>query len=179
MMHLKPMGTPGKCPAHCRTWTPEEDELLVNLYPSMTCNQIAITIGRSVSSVSHRVTLLREQERIPYKHRPLTPAQHRFIRDNRHTMTIKAVATTLGVGVSTVKYAARTMGISYRKYGDMHPRTKYPDSDIEFIRQLRDEHNLTFRKIGEKFDIHPLTCWKLYTNHLTAIDAIAREYLPR
>ncbi|EDA0232251.1 AsnC family protein [Salmonella enterica] len=179
MMLLKPMGTPGKCPAHCRAWTPEEDELLVNLYPSMTHNQIAITMGRSVSSVSHRVTLLREQGRIPYKHHPLTPAQRRFIRDNRHTMTIKAVATTLGVCVSTVKYAARTMGISYHKYGDIHPRTKHPDSDIELIRQLRDEHNLTFREIGEKFDIHPRTCWKLYTSRLTAADAIAREYLPR
>lgn len=179
MMHLKPMGTPGKCPARNTPWTAESDELLVNLYPSMTYNQIAITMGRSVSSVSHRVTLLREQGRIPYKHHPLTPAQRRFIRDNRHTMTIKAVATTLGVCVSTVKYAARTMGISYHKYGDIHPRTKHPDSDIELIRQLRDEYNLTFREIGEKFDIHPLTCWKLYTSRLTAADTIAREYLPR
>ncbi|EAM2929452.1 hypothetical protein Q3P76_003135 [Salmonella enterica] len=34
-MILKPMGTPGKCPAHLRAWTAEDDELLINLYPSM------------------------------------------------------------------------------------------------------------------------------------------------
>lgn len=32
MIHLKPMGTPGKCPAHERAWTPEEEELVISLY---------------------------------------------------------------------------------------------------------------------------------------------------
>lgn len=32
MMTLKPMGTPGKCPAHERAWTPEEEELVISLY---------------------------------------------------------------------------------------------------------------------------------------------------
>ncbi|EJE9857994.1 hypothetical protein M5849_004206 [Salmonella enterica] len=98
-MILKPMGTPGKCPAHLRPWTAEEDKLLVNLYP--------------------------------------------------------------------------------HKYGDFHHCTKYQDSDVELTRQLRDEYNLKFREIGEKFDISAYYCQRLYHRRHTAIDAIAREYLPR
>ncbi|EJB9128603.1 AsnC family protein, partial [Salmonella enterica] len=51
MMILKPMRTPGKCPAHLRTWTPEEDELLVTLYPHMTSAQIATMQDRSIKAV--------------------------------------------------------------------------------------------------------------------------------
>ncbi|EJM2369102.1 AsnC family protein [Salmonella enterica] len=178
-MILKPMGTPGKCPAHLRAWTPEEDELLINLYPSMKKAQVAILLGRTASAVAHRVCILQDAGRLPYKKPKLTPEQRRFIRDNCRTMTIKAVAALLGVSESTVKYTNRAIGISYRKCGDTHPRTKYPDSDVELIRQLHDEYSLTFRELGEKFDIHPATCWQLYAYRQTDIDAIAREYLPR
>ncbi|EAT0257998.1 hypothetical protein NXJ56_003069 [Salmonella enterica] len=178
-MILKPMGTPGKCPTNRRPWTAEDDELLINLYPSMKKKQVAIMLGRTASAVAHRACILQDAGRLPYKKRPLTPEQRRFIRDNRHTMTIRAIAARLGVSTGTIKYTNRAMGVSYRKYGDTHPRTKYPDSDVELIRQLRDEYNLTFREIGEKFDIHPVVCWHLYALRQTASDAIAREYLPR
>ncbi|ECL8678717.1 AsnC family protein [Salmonella enterica] len=179
MLTLKPMGTPGKCPAHVRPWTAEDDELLINLYPSMKKKQVAIMLGRTASAVAHRVCILQDAGRLPYKKPRLTPEQRRFIRDNRHSMTIKAIAALLGVSTSTVKYTNRATGVSYRKCGDMHPRTKYPDSDVELIRRLHDEYNLTFRELGEKFDIHPATCWQLYAYRQTAADTIAREYLPR
>lgn len=35
-MILKPMGTPGKCPAHERAWTPEEEELVIRAYMEVT-----------------------------------------------------------------------------------------------------------------------------------------------
>ncbi|HCM4642890.1 TPA: AsnC family protein [Salmonella enterica subsp. enterica serovar Panama] len=178
-MILKPMGTPGKCPAHVRPWTAEDDELLINLYPSMKKKQVAIVLGRTASAVAHRVLLLQDMGRLPYKKPRLTPEQRRFIRDNCRTMTIKTVAALLGKSESTIKYTNRATGVSYQKCGDTHPRTKYPDSDVELIRQLRDEYNLTFRELGEKFDIHPAVCWQLYAYRKTAIDAIAREYLPR
>ncbi|EHG4041341.1 hypothetical protein J4198_005175 [Salmonella enterica] len=98
---------------------------------------------------------------------------------NRHNMTHSEVAAVLGVPVVTVKEKAWAMGVTYRKCGDAHYRTKYPDSDIELIRQLRDEYNLTFREIGEKFDIQARVCRYLYTYRQTVADAIAREYLPR
>ncbi|ECK1871880.1 AsnC family protein [Salmonella enterica] len=179
MMTLKPMGTPGKCPAHVRPWTQDDDELLINLYPSMKKAQVAIMLGRTASAVAHRVCILQDAGRLPYKKPRLTPEQRRFIRDNRHSMTIKAIAAYLGVGTATIKYTARAIGVSYRKYGDMCSITRYPDSDVELIRQLRDEYNLTFRELGEKFDMNPGTCWKLYAYRKTAIDTIAREYLPR
>ncbi|EDU0140372.1 AsnC family protein [Salmonella enterica] len=178
-MILKPMGTPGKCPAHVRPWTQDDDELLINLYPSMKKAQVAIMLGRTASAVAHRVSILQDAGRLPYKKPRLTPEQSRFIRDNRHSMTIKAIAAYLGVGTATIKYIARAMGVSYRKYGDMCSITKYPDSDVELIRQLRDEYNLTFSEISKKFDMHPAVCWKIYTYRQTASDAIAREYLPR
>ncbi|EEJ7177735.1 AsnC family protein [Salmonella enterica subsp. enterica] len=178
-MRLKPMGTPGKCPAHLRPWTAEDDELLINLYPSMKKEQVAIVLGRTASAVAHRASLLQDAGYLPYKKPRLTPEQRRFIRDNRHSMTIKAIAAYLGVGTATIKYTARAMGVSYRKYGDMCSITKYPDSDVDLIRQLRDESGLSFSEIAEKFDMHPAVCWKLYTHRLTAADAIAREYPPR
>lgn len=179
MMHLEPISKPGKCPAHVRPWTAEDDELLINLYPSMTNAQTARVLDRSTGAIVMRVKLLHENGRLAYKAPRITSRQRRFIRDNRHTMTIREVAAVLGIAPNTVDKAIKDMGISYRKYGDMHPLVKYPDSDIDLIRQLRDEYNLTFREIGEKFDISTRSCQALYARRMTAADAIAREYLPR
>ncbi|EAV6871676.1 AsnC family protein [Salmonella enterica subsp. enterica serovar Lexington] len=179
MLTMKPMGTPGKCPAHVRPWTASQDELLINMYPHMTYTQIANLLGRTIGAIRWRTTLLHEAGPLTYKKIRLTPEQCSFIRKNRHNMTHSEVAAVLGVPVVTVKEKAWAMGVTYRKCGDAHYRTKYPDSDIELIRQLRDEYNLTFREIGEKFDIQAGVCRYLYTYRQTVADAIAREYLPR
>lgn len=151
----------------------------MNMHPHMTYAQIANLLGRTIGSIKWRATLLHETGRLTYKKTRLTPEQCSFIRKNRHNMTHREVAAALGVLTVTVREKAQAMGITYRKYGDAHPRTKYPDSDVELIRQLRDEYNLTFRVIAEKFDMQPETCRYLYTYRQTAADAIAREYLPR
>ncbi|EDX0905002.1 AsnC family protein [Salmonella enterica subsp. enterica] len=179
MIHLKPMGTPGKCPAHLRAWTPEEDELLVNLYPHMTSAQIATMQDRSIKAVECRIRVLQDMGRLTRKKVKLTSEQRSFIRANNFKMTAREVADALGIPVNTVWKEIRRQNISYRKYGDFHHSTKHPDSDIELIRQLRDEYNLTFREIGEKFDISADHCQHIYHRRHTAIDAIAREYLPR
>ncbi|EEN5935451.1 AsnC family protein [Salmonella enterica] len=178
-MILKPMGTPGKCPAHFRPWTAEQEELLISLYPSMTYDQIASALNRSVAAIRLRVNLLHKSGRLAYKEPRITPEQLRFIRDNRHTMTIRGVAAVLGVSPRTVDNKIKDMGISYYKCGDRHPLTKYPDSDVDLIRQLRDESDLSFGKIAEKFDMPAKSCQSIYTSRLTVADAIAREYLPR
>lgn len=178
-MILKPMRAPGECPAHVRTWTPENEELLVNLYPSMTSAEIATVLGRSIQAVQHRIHLLLGMGRLTRKRVRLTPEQRRFIHANRQEMTTREVADALGVSISTVWKEIKKQNISYRKYGDRHHATKRPDSDVELIRQLRDEYNLTFREIGEKFDISADYCQHIYCRRHTAIDAIAREYLPR
>ncbi|EBV4819678.1 AsnC family protein [Salmonella enterica subsp. enterica serovar Newport] len=178
-MLLKPLGTPGKCPVCVRAWTPEEDELLVNLYPHMTSAQIATMQDRSIKAVEYRVRILRDMGRLTRKRIKLTPGQCSFIRANRLKMTAGEVADVLGIPINTVWREIRKQNISYRKYGDFHHSTKRPDSDVELIRQLRDEYNLTFREIGEKFDISADYCQHIYYRRHTAIDAIAREYLPR
>ncbi|EJM4266692.1 AsnC family protein [Salmonella enterica] len=179
MIHLKPMGTPGKCPAHLRVWTAEEDELLVNLYPHMTSAQIATMQDRSIKAVECRVHILQNMGRLTRKKVKLTSEQRSFIRANNFKMTAREVADALGIPINTVWKEIRRQNISYRKYGDFHHSTKHPDSDIELIRQLRDEYNPTFREIGEKFDISADHCQHIYHRRHTAIDAIARECLPR
>ncbi|EAY8716924.1 AsnC family protein [Salmonella enterica] len=178
-MILEPMGIPGICPKHERAWTPEEYELLISLHQSMTYKEMTQQIGRSATAIKFRAAFLRQQGRLKYKCRPFTPSEDVFIRANRHNMTLREVSDHLGRYKSSVTFRAALLGVSYRKLGDSHRSKKYPDSDVELIRQLRNEYNLTFREIGEKFDLSPDTCWQLCHRRHTAIDAIAREYMPR
>ncbi|EBP9847131.1 DNA-binding protein, partial [Salmonella enterica] len=97
MIHLKPMGTPGKCPAHLRVWTAEEDELLVNLYPHMTSAQIATMQDRSIKAVECRVHILQNMGRLTRKKVKLTSEQRSFIRANNFKMTAREVADALGI----------------------------------------------------------------------------------
>ncbi|WP_430489417.1 AsnC family protein [Salmonella enterica] len=179
MILLKHMGTPGKCPAHCRAWTPEEDELLVNLYPHMTGAQVAALLGNTKGSVRFRATRLRHEGRLGHKHNQFTPEQDAFIRTHRHSMTLAEVAAHLG-RKSRHDIANRTkkLGVTYCKYGDLNPLTKYSDSDVGLIRALHDD-GMTFSKIAEKFEMPESTAKSIYYRRFTAIDAIAREYLPR
>ncbi|ELI2977517.1 AsnC family protein [Salmonella enterica] len=179
MMHLKLMGTPGKCPAHCRAWTPEEDELLINLYPHMTSAQIAALLGRTKSATQIRTTHLRREGRLGHKHNQFTPEQDAFIRANRHSMTMAEVAAHLGrKSRHDIANRAKKLGVTYCKYGDLNPSTKYSDSDVGLIRALRDD-GMTFSKIAEKFEMPESTAKSIYYRRFTADYAIAREYLPR
>ncbi|HBB8944100.1 TPA: hypothetical protein JTP04_001360 [Escherichia coli] len=45
MYALKPMGIPGKAPAHVKAWTQQEDDLLITLYPQHTARDIAGRLG--------------------------------------------------------------------------------------------------------------------------------------
>ncbi|ECH9429809.1 AsnC family protein [Salmonella enterica subsp. enterica] len=185
-MILKPVGTPGKCPAHRRPWTAEEDELLINLYGKKTTAEIAKLLpapGRSAYAVKTRLSDLRERfpELIGYIRHPWTQEQDNFLRKNRHTMTAKEISNQLTPRrtESAVMSRAIYLGISLYKCGDNLSHTRHKDEDVKLIRELRDRFNLTFREIGKKFGLSKdITVW-LYHHRHTAIDAIAREYLPR
>lgn len=178
-MHLKPMGIPGKCPAHLRAWTPEEDAVLIELYPSMRSIDIAVRVNRGVRSTQQRIFCLQQAGLMPRKNHPFTPEQDAFIRRNRHTLSALQIATHLGKNPHNIVIRARYLGVSLCKYGDFYHRTKYPDEDVSLIRQLRDEYGMTFREIGKKFEISPHVIRDIYHKRQTACDAIAREYLPR
>ncbi|EBV5086636.1 AsnC family protein [Salmonella enterica subsp. enterica serovar Minnesota] len=177
-MILKPMGTPGKCPAHNRTWTQEDDELLTAMHSSMTYEEMARQLGRSTSATRHRAMRLRMAGKLPYKHHYFTPEQDKFIRDNHQTMTVRKMAEVLSKHPYTVMKRARKMGITFAKFGDLHHKTKHPDSDVELIRELHD-YGISFAEIARKFELYPGAVYYLYHYRLTAADAIAREYLPR
>ncbi|EAW1261743.1 AsnC family protein [Salmonella enterica] len=185
-MILKPMGTPGKCPAHHRPWTPEEDELLANLYGKKTVAEMVKLLpppGRSFYAVKTRLSDLRE--RFPdligrIKH-PWAPEHDHFLRRNRHTMTAKEIGNRLTPRrtESAVMSRAFYLGISLYKCGDNLPHTRHKDEDVILVRELRDQSSLTFGEIGERFGISKDMAIWLYHHRHTAIDAIAREYLPR
>ncbi|HFG4884564.1 TPA: SANT/Myb-like DNA-binding domain-containing protein [Salmonella enterica subsp. enterica serovar Anatum] len=185
MIILPLMGRPGKCPANVRPWTPEEDELLANLYGKKTIAEIAARLpapGRSISAVKNRVIILRE--RFPGRFGRIchlwTPEDDRFLRRNRFTMTAKEIGNRLKPRRTrtSVTHRARLLGISLRKCGDNLPYTRYKDEDVKLLRELRDQSNLTFKEIGGKFCISRDAASQLYHYRLTAADAIARELLP-
>ncbi|EEM2237957.1 AsnC family protein [Salmonella enterica] len=177
-MILEPMGTPGKCPVCVRAWTPEEGELLIALYPFMTCKEITKYLNRSERGIRARARLFIQAGMLTAKHNPFTPDEDAFIRANRHSMTFSEVGAHLKRRADTVGHRARYLGISYRKTGDFHHATKYPDSDVDLICALRDD-GLTFPCIAEKFEMPRATARSLYYTRQTAIDTIAREYMPR
>lgn len=178
-MPLKPMDKPRKPPTRGKAWTAKQEELLINLYPSMTSVQLASVLGYSVTAIKSRAALLRKAGRLSYKLRQITPEQRSFICDQHDKATQSEVAAILGLPVRVVVRECEKLNISYQKRGDRHHNAKYPDSDVALIRQLRDDYGLTFREIGEKFDISPEVCRGIYVHRITAADAIAREYLPR
>ncbi|EBK6690209.1 AsnC family protein [Salmonella enterica subsp. enterica serovar Freetown] len=181
MMMLLPMGVPGVCPKHVRAWTQEEDEILLRMHGKKNAVEIAGMLHkRTPGAVRARFACLRD--RYPGKIKPLnyrfTPKDDRFIRRHCLTMSAAELGAHIGVGVNAVRQYASRNGIRLSKCGDYHPQTKYPDSDVELIRQLRDEYNLKFREIGEKFEMSAKSCAWIYAYRQTATDAIIRELLP-
>ncbi|EAM1813076.1 AsnC family protein [Salmonella enterica] len=177
-MILKPMGIPGRCPVCVRAWTPEEDELLISLYPSMTCKEMTTRLDRTERGIRARARIFIQRGILTAKRKLFTPEQDAFIRANRHNMTVSEVATHLGRLADCVSKRTRLLGISYRKTGDLHHATKYPDSDVNLIHALRDD-GLTCPCIAEKFEIPTGAVRSICRNRFTAADTIAREYMPR
>ncbi|EAS0616175.1 hypothetical protein E8Q24_28460 [Salmonella enterica] len=183
-MLLKPMGTPGKCPAHCRPWTPEEDELLISMRGKKTVAEIAALLpepGRTAGAAKERIQILRERypDRVDYIRRPYTTEEDDFIRKNCHTLTIKEVAAHFdNRSLKSVKGRAKKIGVSFRKFGERHSRAKYPDEIVFLVEEWRDDLKLTFREIERRLNLPRTTAQHLYSRP-TADYTIAREYLPR
>ncbi|EFC4902825.1 AsnC family protein, partial [Escherichia coli] len=98
MMKLQPMGRKGRAPAHVRAWTPEEDALLIALYPSTPVKDIAVRVKRSFWGVHHRIVLLRGTypELLKCKRPRFKHDEDKFIRKNARTMTGKQIGEYLG-----------------------------------------------------------------------------------
>ncbi|NAL89988.1 AsnC family protein [Escherichia coli] len=183
MMILQPMGRKGRAPAHVRAWTPEEDALLIALYPSTPVKDIAVRIKRSFWGVHNRIVLLRGTypELLKCKRLRFKPDEDKFIRKNARTMTGKQIGEYLGRDRDSVHNRARYIGVSMKKYGELLPFTRIPDDDVHLIRELRDAESprrLTFREIGEKFELSESTVNFIYHRRRTAEDVVLRELMP-
>ncbi|ECP0105319.1 AsnC family protein [Salmonella enterica] len=182
-MILKPMGIPGKCPAHLSPWTTEEDELLISLFGKKTAAEIAALLPskRTPAAILKRIQMLRElyPDRVCYICRRFTRAEDNFIRENCHTMTIAEVAAHLNRAYTSVKSRRGTLGVSFFKCGERHHTAKYPDEIVIHVQEWRDDFGLAFREIDRRLGAPKGTSRHLYLRRLTADYAIAREYLPR
>lgn len=183
MMILQPMGRKGRALAHVRAWTPEEDALLIALYPSNPVKDIAVRVKRSFWGIHNRIAVLRstQPELLKYKRHRFTPDEDRFIRKNARTMTAKQIGEYLGRGRDSVHDRARYIGVSLKKYGELLPFTRISDDDVRLIRELRDAESprrLTFREIGEKFELSEGTVSFIYHRRRTAEDVVLRELTP-
>ncbi|ECI2309165.1 AsnC family protein [Salmonella enterica] len=177
-MILEPMGTPGKCPACERAWTPEEDELLIALYPLMTCKEITKHLNRTLYAVRGHVQILIQKGLLKAKYNLFTPDEDAFIRANRHNMTLSEVAVCLGRSADNVCRRAKLLKIRYQKLGDLHYATKYPDSDVDLICALRDD-GMTYMEIAKKFEMPFSSVVSICHVRFTAADIVARELLPQ
>lgn len=177
-MNPEPVKTPEICPKHGHAWTPEEDELLISLYPDNTAAIVATRLGRTVNSIYQRIEILREEYRMPPQKNHFTDEQKDFVRDNCHAMTYQQVADHLGKNKDSVERVARIMGVSYHKTGNLHPNTIYPDSDVLRVRALRDEGK-TFREIARILDMSRTTAIRIYHKRKTKADTIARRHMPQ
>ncbi|EEP9437595.1 AsnC family protein [Salmonella enterica subsp. enterica serovar Reading] len=184
-MILPPMGIPGVCPAHRRPWTSEEDELLIKLHGKKTIAEMVKLLpapGRSFYAVQIRIRDLRERfpDLIGYIQHPWKQEHDNFLRKNRHTMTAEEIGNRLTPRRTEASVTCRAfrLGISLYKCGDNLPRTHHKDENVIFIRELRDDSDLTFREIGGRFGVSGSMASWLYHHRLTADYAIARELLP-
>ena len=62
---LNQFGTPGKCPAHNRPWTDDEQNQLIDLYPTTTCEEISRLLNRGIPAIRFRISQLREAGILP------------------------------------------------------------------------------------------------------------------
>lgn len=183
MMHLKPLGTPGKCPAYLRAWSAQDDKFIVDNFPQLTAKEMASLLNRSVEAVRVRIVLLRSKGEIKcYRFRPYTKDEKAFIYLHSRDMTVSEVAHHLGRTVYSLEEFIYRHKISFAKFGDHHHCCIVSDEDVSLIRELRDSdpsNPVPFREIREKFGIKVATAMRVYHCRLTADYRTAHELLPR
>lgn len=184
-MILEPMGIPGICPKHVRAWTPEEDELLINLHGKKTMAEIAPLLpapGRTLYAAAKRLEVLRRlyPDRVSCLVRRYTRDEDDFILKNCHTMTMAEVASHLVDRNSrSVQARASVIGAKFYKCGERRHNARYTDDFVIRVQDWRDNLNLAFDEIDRRFGLPRMTAWRLYHERLTADYAISKQYMPR
>ncbi|MFW7525319.1 hypothetical protein ACODM8_14450 [Vibrio ostreicida] len=138
-----------------------EIQYLIGNYGVISLKQIAKHLGRTYYSVVDK----RKKLALQYDINFFTEKEDHYIRANALKLTQLQVANNLGRTRSSIARRAILLGVRFIKASDDSPKTKYPQEDIELIRDLRDE-GLTYTEIGWKFDIH-----KAYIRQLCIFEA--------
>ena len=73
-----------------------------------------------------------------------------ILRQCAGTMKVKSIGSLIGRSEPAVRAKARELGIGMMLRGDYHQSTKYPQSDIELVRQLH-QRGVSRREIAIKF----------------------------
>ncbi|MEN0581593.1 AsnC family protein [Phytobacter palmae] len=166
-------GAPGRCPAHNRPWTTDEQNQLITLYPTTTCEELASLLNRGIPAIRFRIHKLRESGLLPtVKKKAFSQVEDDFIRRNASTMTAKEIATHLpGRSAQNVYRRAFLLGVSLAKCGNAHWSTTCPDEDAALIRALRDD-GMRPSVIAEKFEVSRQMISWVYHRRLAAEDAV-------
>lgn len=179
---LKPTGMHGEAPKNTGPWTQQEENLLIALYPAHTSKEIAAKINRTVSSVENHIFKLRKARKVHLKHARPGRAQIDLIIKYRHTKTTQEVAHELGLSINSVKTVTFNQGVSFLKCGETHHKAKYPDTLADQVRELRDKHGWTWKRIASHINQHNQLTLSVSTTatlyrRRTAADAVRRELL--
>lgn len=168
-------GAPGRCPAHNRPWTTDEQNQLIALYPTTTYEEIARQLKRGVAAIRFRAGQLREMGILPVKKKAFSQEEDALIRRNASTMTAKQMAAHLpGRSAQNIYRRAQLLGVSLAKSGNAHWSTTCPDEDVALICALRDD-GMRPSVIAEKFEVsRQMVSW-VYHRRLTATDAMNSE----
>ena len=91
-----------------------------------------------------------------------TPSSLTILRKKCKTHTAQQVADEIGCSKSQAYTQAKKQGWSFKKYGDNHHSTKYPDHDVYLARALIDE-GIAKAEVSRKLEIplHAISEWSL------------------
>ena len=142
---------------HTKTpYSENEKQIILNNWGSLSAIELATMTGRSIYSVRQKARSLGIA-----KFRHYTPAQTEFIRVNASTLSAEEIGLFIGRSKQAIIHTAKHINVSLKKSGENNHSAKLTDQDIDYIRELREQHGLTLKAIADKFEVHEGTISKI------------------
>jgi transposase-like protein len=133
---------------HGKNYSESEKQYILDHYFTTTLKEIASHMGRSEHSVRNQCRKLGLRKRREH----MTPELERAVKKASLTMGRTEVMTEFGVSKNQLGYRQ----IRFRRMGEKHCWSKYPDSLVEECRSLFDS-GMRVSEIARKFGIHYMT----------------------
>lgn len=122
-------------------WTPEQHAVLIELAGKAPVNEIAERVGRTPQAVrghaAHFGISLRPEGKPHNWNQVWTPDDIGRLARLARTHTRAEAAAILERGARTVAWKAGELGISFLRYGERHPRTRYPRTIVRQIAEMQ------------------------------------------